>query len=99
MTIFWPDKPARAIARLFRDDPDGWKGGPHYATHKASGLRVWIASAAFHLEVESAELGKLYGFFFPWGNASQLWIWWAYRRWRDGRFQLAALSRATGETK
>lgn len=95
MSVFWPDKVARQIARLFADDPDGWSGGTYEVTHAPSGTVIWIANAAYALEVRIKGAARLYGFFFPIGNASQLWIWWAFKRWQQTA-ALRALLKAKG---
>ena len=82
MSILWPDKNARAIARLFRDDPEGWKCDEFYARHRRAGIEIWAANGSFALSVKTDHGPTLYGLFFPIGTASQIHIWNAFKRWR-----------------
>lgn len=81
MSFFRPDAPARAIVNLFTDDAAGWTADGFNARHK-SGITVWIANEAYGLTVTIPGHGTTYGFTFPWGNASQIAIYRAFRRWQ-----------------
>lgn len=81
--MLWPDAPSRRIAKLFRDDPSGWTCNGYRASHKKTGLEIWIANSSFGIEM-IAPFSR-YGFFFPVGTASQILIWAAYKKWSRDR--------------
>lgn len=85
MSIFWPDRLSKDIAADLKANPSDWKEDGAWILNDRRGCQVWIANASYALEVKFYGGPTRYGFFFPIGTASQIWIWWAYKKWRDDR--------------
>ena len=81
-----------SIADLMAQEPAAWECGRHYATHGATGLKVWIASGPTYLRVELPDgLAGVSGDreWTPFWRERRL-IWQAYRRHLRPRRQTLA---------